>query len=264
MANRLSIIGLIGLIIVLSVDARIDSRPFARRRTHYKLDYETILGAIGTPDCVKKCIDPFMKVISEVWDKSSVVDKAATLCKERAKALKCIKSQFMCDDKNGFATASKSLEMYCPKQKLFDALRPCLKANLSTVIDTCDDRCKIRYGVHKFTHYDDVKLVSRLGGNMLTVADHLGEICGFVTCGIKCIVEELESKCGGITGFVGMVEVLLAPIESIAQGVDEMQPGMKLLIAARLDKKCHFFMSPTEVEKVRNFDFSGFNYVFKL
>ena len=59
-------------------------------------------------------------------------------------------------------------------------------------------------------------------------------------------------------------EVLLAPIESIAQGIDEMQPGMKLLIAARLDKKCHFFMSPAEVQKVRNFDFSGFNYVFKL
>ncbi|PAV61843.1 hypothetical protein WR25_26364 [Diploscapter pachys] len=224
------------------------------------LDMETILKAFGASDCLRTCIQPFIDEMRDFWQMTNVFGSFDAVCEQHQKALQCIKDGFFCDDKGTFAKVSSPIREACEKRLLFDKMKPCLSHVASQIMQDCDSRCGMRDSLVKFATNDQIKFAAQIGGNLLISIDHVGDMCGALQCILPCIVDQFNKNCA-LSGFFTL-DLVLKPISMAAEMAEDTPDSLRDLLAMKLDKRCHFMLSSEQVNKIRNGDFTAFNYVY--
>uniref|UniRef100_A0A183F602 CPG4 domain-containing protein n=1 Tax=Heligmosomoides polygyrus TaxID=6339 RepID=A0A183F602_HELPZ len=239
-----------------------------------------LMRAMGVPLCVRKCIDPFLDQISEIWHMNQIVEKIPGLCRSHPQALECLRKQPSCDTHNLFKKASSSVQKVCGERAaLFEKMRPCLSKNGDAVARTCDARCSSRATLTAFMNNPAIQRAAKMGGNIMAVNDNLGPLCSYsllrfwrtdglsllltqlnnetssvLNCELACITTELNKVCP-LSGWLTL-DILLQPFESVADLLLESSPSLKDFLAKKMDKRCRFVLQKSELMKLRKGQFN--------
>ncbi|CAD6192494.1 unnamed protein product [Caenorhabditis auriculariae] len=222
-----------------------------------ELDVNTILKALGTPLCMRKCIDPFIKTTSAIWNMKDVAGNSRTVCSSHSKALACLKADQFCDMKGVFKTASSSVHYMCDRKSLlFERMEACLKPVVDTIMQECDSTCHARSNLTAFSQNSNIKFAAQIGGNIFIVSDHLGPLCGSLACTLPCITKKLNDKCD-LSGWLTL-DVLMQPLDATAAIVEDLPVSLRDLLHQKIDKRCSFTLSTARLNRIRNGDFNAF------
>ncbi|VDM82424.1 unnamed protein product [Strongylus vulgaris] len=134
---------------------------------------------MGTPICIRRCVDPFLDEVAVLWHLRAIVQNAAPLCRSHAKALQCLQKNPSCDTHKMFKTASSTVEKMCGERApLFEKMRPCLEKNGDSAAQICDAKCHGRANLTAFLNHPAIIRAAKTGGDIVTVSNHIGGLCG--------------------------------------------------------------------------------------
>lgn len=252
MKLRLRLVAILSLLFGSTL-ARVDSKSGGEIAPTFNSDL--LMRAMGVPLCVRKCIDPFLDQISEIWHMNQIVEKIPGLCRSHPQALECLRKQPSCDTHNLFKKASSSVQKVCGERAaLFEKMRPCLSKNGDAVARTCDARCSSRATLTAFMNNPAIQRAAKMGGNIMAVNDNLGPLCSVLNCELACITTELNKVCP-LSGWLTL-DILLQPFESVADLLLESSPSLKDFLAKKMDKRCRFVLQKSELMKLRKGQFN--------
>ncbi|CAB3404839.1 unnamed protein product [Caenorhabditis bovis] len=222
-----------------------------------RLDHDVIFRALGVPFCMRKCIDSFINTTTTLWTMSNVVTQARSMCSAHAKSIACLKTDQFCDVHKIFNVATSSVEYMCAKKfVLFERMEKCLEPVVDDVMKQCDKSCYARSNLTAFSKDANIRFAATVGGNVFIVTDHLGELCGSLQCTLPCVTKKLNQACP-LSGWLAL-DMLLQPLDAAATMIDNLAPAVKDLIGKKIDKRCRFAIHTTQLNRVRNGDFSAF------
>uniref|UniRef100_A0A0K0CXE1 CPG4 domain-containing protein n=1 Tax=Angiostrongylus cantonensis TaxID=6313 RepID=A0A0K0CXE1_ANGCA len=223
-----------------------------------------MMRALGAPLCLRKCIDPFLEEVANLWNMREIAKNIQPLCRNHAIALDCLHKYLTCDPHNLFKTASSSVEKMCGERApLLEKVRPCLIKHGDIPAQVCDSRCHGRANITAFINNPAITMAALMGGNILTVNEHLGglcrRLCNFsafsgLNCALPCITMELNKVCP-LSGWLTL-DILLQPFETVADHLLDSSPVLKDFIANRINKKCKFLVQKSELIKLRKGQFN--------
>ncbi|KAK6754775.1 hypothetical protein RB195_013644 [Necator americanus] len=200
---------------------------------------DVLMRAMGVPVCVRKCIDPFLDEVSVLWQMRAIVQNAKPLCRSHTQALECLKRSPSCDTHKLFKTASSTVEKMCGERApLFEKVRPCLEKYGDIPAQVCDAKCHGRANLTAFVNHPAIVRAAKMGGNIVAVTDHLGGLCSSLHCELPCVTLELNKVCP-LSGWL-MLDILLQPLDAVANLLLDASPTLKDYLEKKMDKRCHF------------------------
>ncbi|KAK5966665.1 CPG4 domain-containing protein [Trichostrongylus colubriformis] len=138
---------------------------------------------------------------------------------------------------------------------LFEKMRPCLTKYGDAAAQLCDSKCYGRTNVTAFLNNPAIIRASRMaGGNILAVNDHLGGLCSAFNCMLPCATVELNKVCP-LSGWLTL-DILLQPMEAVADLLLKASPSIKDFVAKKMDKRCRFAIQKSEIMKLRKGQFN--------
>ncbi|CAI4226011.1 unnamed protein product [Auanema sp. JU1783] len=222
------------------------------------VDVNTILQAFGAPACMRKCVDPFIYSLDVLWEMKNVMQRSQRVCNAYYEARDCLKNHQYCDIYDIFNHATLSFGHRCEKQTvLISKMEDCLTENVDQVLQKCDESCRCRANITAFSQRPEIKLAAQLGGNIFMASDHIGDMCSSLGCAIPCVTENLNEVCA-YSGYLAL-DAILQPFEAVSQALAKMPEGIRDIVKTKLDKKCHFTISPVSLRKIRKGDFNVLN-----
>ncbi|CAI5440745.1 unnamed protein product [Caenorhabditis angaria] len=222
------------------------------------LDVDTIFRAMGVPFCMRKCIDGFINSTTTLWTMRNVVGQARNVCTSHAKAISCLKHDQFCDMNKIFKVASSSVEYMCTKKYvLFERMEKCLTPVVDKIMEECDNTCYSRSNLTAFSNNSNIQFAATVGGNVFIVTDHLGDLCGSLQCTLPCVTQKLNQACA-LSGWLAL-DMLMQPFDAATVMIEQLAPPLRDLVIKKVDKRCRFAINASQLNRIRNGDFTAFN-----
>ncbi|EPB74786.1 hypothetical protein ANCCEY_06151 [Ancylostoma ceylanicum] len=217
---------------------------------------DLLMRAMGVPVCVRKCVDPFLDEVAVLWHMRGIAQHAPKLCRSHATALACLDRSPSCDAHKLFKTSTGTVEKMCGERAhLFEKMRPCLEKNGDIPAQICDAKCHGRANLTAFMNHPAIVRAAKMGGNIMAVSEHLGPLCSSLHCELPCVTLEANKVCP-LSGWLTL-DILLQPLESVADLLLNASPTLKDFIEKKMDKRCHFALEKSELLRLRKGQFKN-------
>uniref|UniRef100_A0A1I7XJK4 Dihydroflavanol 4-reductase n=1 Tax=Heterorhabditis bacteriophora TaxID=37862 RepID=A0A1I7XJK4_HETBA len=139
--------------------------------------------------------------------------------------MECLRAAPYCDMKEIFKTISSSVHYLCHEKAVpFSKMEKCLTGEVDAVM----------HSLSIFVTHFYVYIIYRKYS---------------LNCLLSCLTPELNKVCP-LSGWLTL-DVLLKPLESVADILERVSTQLKNLISKKLDKRCHFIMNKEELLQLR-------------
>ncbi|CAI4222663.1 unnamed protein product [Auanema sp. JU1783] len=242
------------IFLIISIIASIEAQG-TNSGNETSFDVDTVLKAVGAPACMRRCIDPFMEKISEMWELEKIVERMSNVCSTYNETLECLDKSPACDVQSIFKTATLSFQKRCvEKADIYKRMEKCMIGRTDKVMQKCDSKCFCRSNATAFSSHPSIQMAAKMGGNIFIVNDHISGLCSCLKCAIPCVTFEMNLQCP-LSGWLSL-DVMLQPFDAVSSLLEVLSPEVQAIIRSKVSDQCHFAISSKSLKKVREGDFS--------
>uniref|UniRef100_A0A914XVJ4 Chondroitin proteoglycan 4 domain-containing protein n=1 Tax=Panagrolaimus superbus TaxID=310955 RepID=A0A914XVJ4_9BILA len=103
----------------------------ALRANANSIDVVTFMASLGLPECVHKCIDPFIQHLHNALELKDTIDHYDILCASYLNTTECIEANPTCVNDRVYRVATSGINNICTrKRKFIEKNRFCLRQYL--------------------------------------------------------------------------------------------------------------------------------------
>uniref|UniRef100_A0A914PJ45 Chondroitin proteoglycan 4 domain-containing protein n=1 Tax=Panagrolaimus davidi TaxID=227884 RepID=A0A914PJ45_9BILA len=170
--------------------------PSLLRANSDTIDVMNLMASLGLPECVHKCIDPFIQHLHNALALKDTIDHYDILCSSYLNTTECIEANPTCVNDRVYRVATSGINNICTrKRKYIEKNRFCLrqylddKANAvcNLLQQTCDGKCQMIKSIADVSHDKDIQALAHHGGDMVKVLGKIGPICTAAECHVFVI-----------------------------------------------------------------------------
>ncbi|GMT09230.1 hypothetical protein PFISCL1PPCAC_527, partial [Pristionchus fissidentatus] len=214
------------------------------------VNVSTILSAVGTPYCMKRCIGRLAFSAKKMLAFNQTTARVQDLCSAYAHTKECLDKRALCGPRNVYDAVTSGMEFTCvAKRPSFDRLEPCLKDQLDAILQTCDGQCLIRANLSTISTAQAVQMAALMNGNLLMVAKHLPPFCESIRCLLPCMLHRMNDVCP-LSGWLTL-DSILQPFDKAAALFAKAPPLMQQMIREQLTDKCTYLFNEKSLAEMR-------------